>query len=247
MAGPHHTAFVKQPRDPQVKSALCAQRVCAGLCRQNHATTRPSCCWPPPCAVLCVQALVRVCLRLWSLAAVGRGDTAACAGHTGAHTPSPPEIACCSTHRAEQLRCAVPGRRHSSPAWLSLHPAACHLAHFTVWCPGLPMSRACQHKPAPYTGLPPVCSPCRTHTRAGRVACLCWCARVQALQSTAAVFTNGFVFDELPLDLVKSAVHTASEAGAAICFDPGVWGQRQPPGTQTGRLHEAVAPRVPAC
>lgn len=130
MAGPHHTAFVKQPRDPQVKSALCAQRVCAGLCRQNHAPTRPSCCWPP-CAVLCVQALVCVCLRLWSLAAVGRGDTAACAGHTGAHTPAQPEIACCSTHRAEQLRCAVPGRRHSSPAWLSLHPAACHLAHFT--------------------------------------------------------------------------------------------------------------------
>lgn len=73
----------------------------------------------------------------------------------------------------------------------------------------------------------------------------CVCARVQALQSTAAVFTNGFVFDELPLDLVKSAVHTASEAGAAICFDPGVWGQRQPPGTQTGRLHDAVA--LPCC
>jgi hypothetical protein len=35
------------------------------------------------------------------------------------------------------------------------------------------------------------------------------------------VFTNGFVFDELPLDLVKSAIHIASEAGAAICFDPG--------------------------
>jgi hypothetical protein len=45
---------------------------------------------------------------------------------------------------------------------------------------------------------------------------------VQALQSTASVFTNGFIFDEWPLDLVMSAINTASAAGAAICFDPGV-------------------------
>lgn len=45
---------------------------------------------------------------------------------------------------------------------------------------------------------------------------------MQVLQSTAAVFTNGYVFDELPLELVKTAIHTASNAGAAILFDPGV-------------------------
>ncbi|WIA29071.1 hypothetical protein OEZ86_011582 [Tetradesmus obliquus] len=43
----------------------------------------------------------------------------------------------------------------------------------------------------------------------------------QVLQSTAAVFTNGFVFDELPLELVKQAIRTASDAGAAVLFDPG--------------------------
>jgi hypothetical protein len=44
---------------------------------------------------------------------------------------------------------------------------------------------------------------------------------VQALTSTAAVFTNGFVFDELPLELVKSAIQAASDSGAAVLFDPG--------------------------
>ncbi len=44
---------------------------------------------------------------------------------------------------------------------------------------------------------------------------------LQVLRSTAAVFTNGFVFDELPLELVKAAVQTASSAGAAVLFDPG--------------------------
>jgi hypothetical protein len=44
---------------------------------------------------------------------------------------------------------------------------------------------------------------------------------VQVLRSTAAVFTNGFVFDELPLELVKQAIRTASDAGAAVLFDPG--------------------------
>jgi len=41
------------------------------------------------------------------------------------------------------------------------------------------------------------------------------------LQDTHAVFTNGFIFDELPLELVELAVCLASEAGAAVCFDPG--------------------------
>lgn len=49
---------------------------------------------------------------------------------------------------------------------------------------------------------------------------LTFCA-LQALHSTAAVFTNGFVFDELPLELVKAAIQTASNAGAAVLFDPG--------------------------
>jgi hypothetical protein len=44
---------------------------------------------------------------------------------------------------------------------------------------------------------------------------------LQVLRSTAAVFTNGFVFDELPLELVKQAIRTASDAGAAVLFDPG--------------------------
>lgn len=45
----------------------------------------------------------------------------------------------------------------------------------------------------------------------------------QALQSTKAVFTNGFVFDELPLEMVVAAAQAASAAGAAVCFDPGEW------------------------
>lgn len=43
----------------------------------------------------------------------------------------------------------------------------------------------------------------------------------QALTSTRAVCFNGFVFDELPLGLVKAAVEVAAAAGAAIFFDPG--------------------------
>jgi len=44
---------------------------------------------------------------------------------------------------------------------------------------------------------------------------------LRALTGTRAVCLNGFVFDELPLALVKSAVEVASAAGAAIFFDPG--------------------------
>jgi hypothetical protein len=43
----------------------------------------------------------------------------------------------------------------------------------------------------------------------------------QALTTTRAVCFNGFVFDELPLELVRGAVEAASGAGAAIFFDPG--------------------------
>jgi hypothetical protein len=50
---------------------------------------------------------------------------------------------------------------------------------------------------------------------------------VQVLRSTAAVFTNGFVFDELPLELVKQAIRTASDAGAAVLFDPGAHARHQ--------------------
>jgi hypothetical protein len=49
---------------------------------------------------------------------------------------------------------------------------------------------------------------------------------VQAISSTRAVFTNGFVFDELPLPLVEAAAKAASQAGAAVCFDPGQWACR---------------------
>ncbi len=41
------------------------------------------------------------------------------------------------------------------------------------------------------------------------------------LRSTAAVFINGFVFDELPLDLVTAAIATAAAEGAVVLFDPG--------------------------
>ncbi|GBF90155.1 sugar carbohydrate kinase [Raphidocelis subcapitata] len=44
---------------------------------------------------------------------------------------------------------------------------------------------------------------------------------MRALASTRAVCANGFVFDELPLSLVRTAVEAASAAGAAIFFDPG--------------------------
>jgi len=44
---------------------------------------------------------------------------------------------------------------------------------------------------------------------------------MQAISSTHTVFTNGYVFDELLLPVVEAAAKTASEAGAAVCFDPG--------------------------
>lgn len=44
---------------------------------------------------------------------------------------------------------------------------------------------------------------------------------MQALSCTHSVYVNGFVFDDLPLELVKQAARVGSEAGAAVCFDPG--------------------------
>lgn len=41
------------------------------------------------------------------------------------------------------------------------------------------------------------------------------------LREASAVFMNGFVLDELSVDLVLSAVRIAREAGTAVFFDPG--------------------------
>lgn len=52
---------------------------------------------------------------------------------------------------------------------------------------------------------------------------------LQTLQSTRALFINGFIFDELPGPVVLSAVACANRAGAATFFDPGprAWTLRQ--------------------
>lgn len=44
---------------------------------------------------------------------------------------------------------------------------------------------------------------------------------LQALSSSKAVFTNGFIFDELSLDVVRAGIEAAVAAGSAIFFDPG--------------------------
>ena len=49
---------------------------------------------------------------------------------------------------------------------------------------------------------------------------------LQLLRETRAVFTNGFVFDELPLEVVQVACREAIQGGAAVFFDPGRAGQR---------------------
>lgn len=41
------------------------------------------------------------------------------------------------------------------------------------------------------------------------------------LRSSRALFTNGFVFDELDLGVVCGAAREAIAHGAAIFFDPG--------------------------
>ena len=43
----------------------------------------------------------------------------------------------------------------------------------------------------------------------------------QVLENTAALFVNGFVFDELDAAAVLGAARRASAAGAAVFFDPG--------------------------
>ena len=43
----------------------------------------------------------------------------------------------------------------------------------------------------------------------------------QALQDTRAIYLNGCLFDELPSDMVLSALLQAKNSGAVICFDPG--------------------------
>ena len=43
----------------------------------------------------------------------------------------------------------------------------------------------------------------------------------QMLRDTAALFVNGFIFDELPGRVVMAAVDAARRAGAATFFDPG--------------------------
>ena len=44
---------------------------------------------------------------------------------------------------------------------------------------------------------------------------------VQALTDTRAIYLNGCLFDELPSDMVLSALLQAKNNGAVICFDPG--------------------------
>ena len=44
---------------------------------------------------------------------------------------------------------------------------------------------------------------------------------LQVLARSRAVFTNGFLFDELPLPVVVNAIEYAASSGASIFFDPG--------------------------
>ena len=43
----------------------------------------------------------------------------------------------------------------------------------------------------------------------------------RVLDSTAALFVNGFVFDEVPAEIVLAAAKRAQRAGSAVFFDPG--------------------------
>lgn len=43
----------------------------------------------------------------------------------------------------------------------------------------------------------------------------------QVLRASRAIFTNGFIFDELPLEVVQAACLDAIKHGSAIFFDPG--------------------------
>lgn len=46
-------------------------------------------------------------------------------------------------------------------------------------------------------------------------------AAKESLKQARAVFTNGFIFDELPLNVVTDAISEAIEAGSSVFFDPG--------------------------
>lgn len=46
-------------------------------------------------------------------------------------------------------------------------------------------------------------------------------AATAVLRSSRAIFTNGFIFDELPLHIVQSACSDAIQHGSAVFFDPG--------------------------
>lgn len=58
---------------------------------------------------------------------------------------------------------------------------------------------------------------------------VCKKCALQTLQSSHALFVNGFIFDELPGSIVMAAVGAARKAGAATFFDPGprAWTLRQ--------------------
>lgn len=60
---------------------------------------------------------------------------------------------------------------------------------------------------------------------------------LQVLRNSRAVFTNGFVFDEMPGALVRSACQDAIDHGSAVFFDPG-----KPP--HTAQRYHAI-PRLP--
>ena len=51
---------------------------------------------------------------------------------------------------------------------------------------------------------------------------------MQALQDTRAIYLNGCLFDELPSDMVLSALLQAKNGGAVICIDPGPRYDMQP-------------------
>ncbi|KAJ6827191.1 uncharacterized protein M6B38_368090 [Iris pallida] len=46
-----------------------------------------------------------------------------------------------------------------------------------------------------------------------------------AIQESKILFCNGYVFDELPPDLINSALHCAIDAGTTVFFDPGPRGR----------------------
>ena len=64
---------------------------------------------------------------------------------------------------------------------------------------------------------------------------MCLCC-MQLLRDTRAVLLNGFLFDELPAQVVLTAAATARAAGAAVFFDPGPRAWTLPPTVLQGVL-----------